>query len=112
MGLTQETEIKALTNMALSSTDLSTAVGCLVRARLLQPKGRLESGAVGFVKGNTSPQEYYDERRTLITERFEAGAKLGKLPKMVDLADEFSCSLSVVHEIKQEWINEDGANAA
>ena len=108
MGLTQETEIKALTNMALSSTDLSTAVGCLVRARLLQPKGRLEAGC-GFVKGNTSPQEYYEERRKLIAERFEAGAKLGKLPKMVDLADEFSCSLSVVHEIKQDWLKEEAA---
>ena len=62
--------------------------------------------------GNATPQEYYEERRKLITERFEVGAKLGRLPKMVDLAKEFSCSLSTVHEIKQEWINEDGANAA
>ena len=110
MGLTQETEIKALVNLALSSTDLSTAAGALLRARLLQPKGRLEPGAgVGFVKGNTTPQEYYEERRKLIAERFEAGAKLGKLPKMVDLADEFSCSLSVVHEVKQDWLKEQEA---
>ncbi len=108
MGITQETEIKALTNMALSSTDLSTAVGCLVRARLLQPKGRLEVGE-GWVMGNATPQEYYEERRKLIAERFEAGAKLGKLPKMVDLADEFSCSLSVVHEVKQDWLKEQEA---
>jgi hypothetical protein len=108
MGITQEAEIKALTNMALTSSDLSTAVGCLVRARLLQPAGKLEAG-YGFVKGNTSPQEYYEERRKLIVERFEAGAKLGKLPKMVDLADEFSCSLSVVHEVKQEWLKEQEA---
>ena len=102
MGITEENEIRALVNMALSSTDISTAAGCLLRARLLQPEGRLEPG-YGFVSGNESPEAYLDERRELITEAFAAGGRL------IDVAKTYSCSLSTVGKIKQELMKEEAA---
>lgn len=106
MAISKETEVKALVNTLLSVRDLNVAHGALARARLLQPTGKLEGGC-GFITDN--PRTFYEQRRDMIMDRFRIGARDGNLPRITDLAEEFSCAVSTVHEVKTEWLKEQEA---
>jgi len=103
MPISKETEVKCLVTTALTNPDLNVALGALAHARLLKPKGTLESGN-GFI--TTDPQIYYAQRHDKILDAFREGAESGKPPTISSVAAEFSCSLSTVHEIRKEWLAE------
>ena len=101
-------EVKMIVNTLLGEEDINACIGLIVRARLLQPTGRLPTGH-SYVVNRANPQAYYEQRRELIRQQFELGKKSGIPPKISQLAEEFECSTSTVFEIKEAFERDNAA---
>ena len=107
--VTTENAVAALVNSALAAENVDRACEFLARARGLQKTGKL-AGGYGFAVSTASPQTYYARRRELLMERFAIGDADGIPPTLTELAQEFECSLSVVHSVRVQF--ERGRDAA